>query len=42
MEYSDYDNVFSAENAVELLENTGINEHAIKLEEGKQLPFGPI
>ena len=31
-----------AENAVELLENTEINEHAIKLEEDKQPPFGPI
>ena len=27
---------------MELPENTGINEHAIKLEEGKQAPFGPI
>ena len=26
----------------ELPENTGINEYAIKLEEGKQPPFGPI
>ena len=34
-EYSDYSNVFSAENAAELLENTRINEHAIKLEEDK-------
>ena len=41
-EYSDYSNVFSAENAAELLETTGMNEHAIKLEEGKQPPFGPI
>ena len=41
-EYSDYNNVFSAENAAELPENTGINEHAIELEEGKQPPFGPI
>ena len=41
-EYSDYSNVFSAENAAELPENTGINEHAIKLEEGKQPFFGPI
>ena len=41
-EYSDYSNVFSAENAAELPENTGMNEHAIKLEEGKQPPFGPI
>ena len=30
------------ENAAELSENTEINEHAIKLEEGKQPPFGPI
>ena len=41
-EYSDYSNVFSVENATKLPENTGINEHAIKLEEGKQLPFGLI
>ena len=41
-EYSDYSNVFSAEIAAELPENTGINEHAIKLEEGKQPLFGPI
>ena len=27
---------------MELLENTGINEHAIKLEKSKQPPFGPI
>ena len=39
-EYSDYSNVFLAENIIELLENTGINKHTIKLEEGKQLPFG--
>ena len=42
MKYSDYSNVFSAENAAELPENTGINEHAIELEEGKQPLFGPI
>ena len=41
-EYSNYGDVFSAENAAELLENTGMNEHAIELEEGKQPPFGPI
>ena len=41
-EYSDYSDVFSAENAAELPENTGMNEHAIKLEEGKQPLFGPI
>ena len=40
--YSDYSDVFSAENAAELPENIGINEHAIKLEEDKQPPFGPI
>ena len=42
MEYSDYSNVFSAENRVELPENTKINEHTIKLEGDKQLPFGLI
>ena len=41
-EYSDYNDVFSAEYAAELLENTGINEHAIKLKKDKQPPFGPI
>ena len=41
-EYSDYSNVFLAENAAELPENTRINEHALKLEEGKQPSFGPI
>ena len=38
-EYSIYSDVFLAENAAELPENTGINEHAIKLEEGKQPSF---
>ena len=32
--YSDYSNVFSAENVAELLENIGMNKHAIKLKEG--------
>ena len=41
-EYSDYSDVFSAEHAAELPENTGMNEHAIELEEGKQPPFSPI
>ena len=41
-EYSDYSNVFSAENAAELPENTKMNEHTIKLDEGKQSSFGPI
>ena len=31
-----------AENAAELLENIGMNKHAIKLEEDKQPPFGLI
>ena len=35
VEYSDYSNVFSAEYIVELPENSGMNEYAIKLEEGK-------
>ena len=42
VKYSNYSNVFLAENAAELPENTGMNEHAIELEEGKQPPFGPI
>ena len=41
-EYFDYSNVFSAKNAVKLLENTQMNEHAIKLEEDKQPLFRPI
>ena len=41
-EYSDYSNFFLAENVAELPKNMGMNEHAIKLEEGKQPPFGPI
>ena len=40
--YFNYSNVFSAENTAELPDNTGMNEHAIKLEEGKQPSFGPI
>ena len=40
--YSNYSNVFSAENAAKLPENTGMNEHTIKLEEGKQPLFRPI
>ena len=41
-EYSDYNNVFLVENAAELLKHTGINDHAIKLEESKQPRFEPI
>ena len=41
-EYSDYSNIFSAENAVKILKNTGINEHAIKLGKDKQPHFNRI
>ena len=34
--------MFLAENAAKLPEDTGMNEHAIELEEGKQPSFGPI
>ena len=42
VEHSNYNNAFSAENITELPEYTGMNDHTIKLVEGKQLPFGPI
>ena len=35
VKYFDYSNVFLVENTVELLENIKINEHTIKLKEGK-------
>ena len=41
-EYADYADVFSFDLAMELPENTGINEYAIELVEGKQPPYGPI
>ena len=41
-EYIDYADVFSPDLAMELPENTGINEHAIELVESKQPPYGPI
>ena len=41
-DYFDYSDVFSAENAAKLPENTGMNEHAIELEKGKKPPFGSI
>ncbi len=41
-EYSDYADVFSSDLAMELPENTGMNEHAIELIERNQLPYGPI
>ena len=42
IEYSDFVNVFSPELALELLEHTGINIHAIKLVDDWQPPYGPI
>ena len=41
-EYADYADVFTPDLAMELPENTGINEHAIELVKGKQPPYGPI
>ncbi len=41
-EYSDFADVFSKESAAELPERSDINEHAIDLEPGKQLPCGRI
>ena len=41
-EYFDYSNIFLAEIAAELPENTRMNEHTIELKEGKQLLFEPI
>ncbi len=41
-EYSDYADVFSSDLAMELPENTEMNEHTIELIEGKQPPYGPI
>ena len=40
--YVDYADVFSFNLAMELLKNIGINEHAIKLHNGKQALYGPI
>ena len=41
-EYFDYSNIFLVKKAAELLKNTGINEHTMKLEKGKQPSCGPI
>ena len=41
-EYFNYSSIFLAENAMELLENTRMNEHAIEREEDKQPLFGLI
>ena len=42
VEYSDFADVFSEKSANVLPEQTGANEHAIELEEGKQPPYRPI
>ncbi len=39
--YSDYADVFSSDLVMELPENTGMNEHAIELIEGKQPLYRP-
>ncbi len=41
-EYSDYADVFFLKLVIELPENTGMNEHAIELINGKQPSYGPI
>ena len=40
--YLDYADVFFFNLAIELPKNTGINEHAIALVEGKQSPYRPV
>ena len=40
--YSDYTDVFLSKLAAELPKHTGINDHAIKLKDGKRPPYGPI
>ena len=42
VEYSNYADVFSPEAAAELPKHTGMNYHAIELEEGKQPYYDPI
>ena len=41
-EYADYVDVFFPDLVMELPENTDMNEHAIKLIDRKQPPYGPI
>ena len=38
--YSDFSDVFLAEKTLVLLKQTEFNQHTIKLEESKQLPYG--
>ena len=40
--YSDYTDIFLSELVAELPEHISINDHAIKLEDGKRPPYGPI
>ena len=40
--YLDFTDVFLEKSANILSEQTGVNEHTIKLEKGKQPPYGPI
>ena len=40
--YTEYADEFSFDQTMELPENTGINKHTIKLEIGKQAPYGLI
>ena len=40
--YSDFSNVFSKEKASILPKATELNQHAMKLQEGYQPPYGPI
>ena len=42
IEYSDFADVFSPDLASELPKHTGINNHAIKLVDDWQPPYGPI
>ena len=42
IKYSNYNNIFSIENIVELLKHNKINDHAIKLNKSNQLLFGLI
>ena len=41
-EYSDFADFFSEKKALVLLKQIDLNEHAIKLEDDKQPPYGPI
>ena len=40
--YLDFSDIFLEKKALVLLEITKLNQHAIKLQEGQQPPYGPI